>query len=303
MFNLIKMDLHRLFRSVSLIVMVAVCFGIAAINTAVTKYFPVTYESAEAILSMEVEMENSGTLEAEFEGAVYDATLETMEDIENNAPGIIDEFLETKTDFASLFESILTGGFLTLLTAIFVTIFVCAEQKNGFIKNIAGQHSFRGSLVISKTVTAAVQVAVLFAASAVFTIITQAIAFGDEFALGLNAKFFGVVALQYLVHLAFAVVVIFVCILTRSSAFSMTIGVLLSSGFFSFIYAFVNSIVQKLDGFKDFNIMNYMIDQCALTVTGSAGTEAFVRTTIVAAAYIVVAGAGAMVLMQKRDVK
>ncbi len=94
-----------------------------------------------------------------------------------------------------------------LLVAIFMSLFVSAEQKNGFIKNIAGQQKFRGLLIGSKIVVAAVFVAVVFISTIIFMIATTLIVYEGNVTLGFDAEFFKAVGVQYLLHFALAMLI------------------------------------------------------------------------------------------------
>ncbi len=304
MFNLIKMDLHRLTHSVSFYVMIIICFAIAFMNGLVAKYIP---ESSSPIsFSMEidvVETEQPKSFDEEVDAAVNNAAMGLAADIEDNSPQAIERVISEKNDIESLIELLFVDGNLMILISVFVAMFVCSEQKNGFIKNIAGQQKFRGLIVISKIVTAAVQVAVLFASSIVFTIIVQLLLADDSFKYTVSGEFFAIVAIQYLVHFALAVLIIFICTFTRNSALSQVLGVLVSSGFFAIVYALLNYFIRKIDAFSEFNLINYVIEGCSMSVMSGIDNNIIIRVIAVSLVYALSAGIGSVLLMQKRDVK
>lgn len=71
----------------------------------------------------------------------------------------------------------LSSGMFALFNVIFLIIFVTADQKNGYIKNIGGQVKRRYRLIVAKWVAAAVYVlvfdAIMFATQAVALVATQ----------------------------------------------------------------------------------------------------------------------------------
>ncbi len=281
MLNLVKMDLYRFFRSKSLIIMIVICLFAAAIYPIGTK---LTGEAGGISINFTV-----GTEETQGNDTVVVENTET----DNIMPMTV----------ADQFESICCGESLMLFVAIFMALFVSTEQKNGFIKNIAGQQKFRGSLIGSKIVVAAVFVAVIFISTMIFMIATTLIIYEGNVTLGFDTEFFKVVGVQYLLHFALAMLIIFLCTLTRSSALSMTLGVLIPTGVFVIVYMLITMLVNKIDGLENFNLTDYVVECCTQAVTSGANAEVLTRSVIVAVAYAVISGFVAVLLMQKRDVK
>ena len=62
----------------------------------------------------------------------------------------------------STLEMLFHGGLFMVLFSVFVTIFVNAEQRNGYTKNLGGLISRRAQLVISKIVAVAIEIMIAF---------------------------------------------------------------------------------------------------------------------------------------------
>ncbi len=283
MLNLVKMDLYRFSRTKSLIVMIAICLFIAAMYPIMTK---ITGEAGEVSVTVSIDEEIS----SDDDSLISESSTSDTDDV-------------LQPSAADLFESICAGGNIMLLIVIFTTIFVCAEQRNGFIKNIAGQQRFRGSLIFSKIAVAAVFVALIFILTIIFLIISSLIVYKGDVILGFDTQFFKVVGVQYLLHFALSMLAILLCTLTRSSALSMTFGALIVAGLGSLICMLPNMLINKINGLESFDITNYAIENCIQLVTSGADSEILTQSIIVAAAYIVISGFAAVALMQKRDVK
>ncbi len=274
MLNLIKMDIRRFFRSKSLYIIIAICMALCLFNT-------ISMEKMNMTLGIGVQVEVKN--------------LSNMDDLSNIIPKI-------EKTVAYQFENACKGAHISLLVSIFTTIFVMAEQKNGFLKNIAGQKKFRGSIIISKMVISALFIAILFAVNIGFTSILQAIVFGNNFDTGFNSEFFRNAGLQYLAHFALSILVILLCTWTRSSSLTMTLSTLLSINVFSIIYILINIIISKLD-IKDFDISKYTIMNCIQSTTGTMVAEDVTRIIVVSLIYTAIYGFLSVLLMQKRDVK
>lgn len=201
-----------------------------------------------------------------------------------------------------LLSSLITGGMPLLLLSIFVAVMANAEQKNGFIKNIAGQFPYRGMLVGSKLVMMILSVLsvlllyslTVFAAGKFFW--GEKLVFGNE---GTALKFF---AIWFLLYLAFAGIVYILCVISRGAAFGMTMGILICTGFWSVFYMGLNMLMQGRFGLEKFDITKIAIENVLKNTTIFAESKDVIHAICVGAVYLVLTVGGAALLMQKRDV-
>lgn len=132
MLNLIKMDLYRMFRSVSTWVILIFTVGIAV--------FCVTMANMDVDAMAE---DPQYAQESAEEIAAGNAASDTDMSNADRQIGIYAEsdpaWVSGEIDAGELISTQMTSGMLTLLCVIFAAIFGSAEQKNGYIKNIAGQ--------------------------------------------------------------------------------------------------------------------------------------------------------------------
>lgn len=273
MFNLIKMDLRRLTRMRSFWIMIAVTVLLGV-----------------------------------FSAYMSDYTRELEQDLYSEAGGMFvsvdaQPWLAGKVDFTELVNFDVAGLSLTLLCAIFVPLFVNGEQKNGYIKNIAGQLPNRGALVLSKLLIAAVQVFVLFASYILAMAVAGKIFLGDDLVFGSIGAFVKLMGIHYLLHVGFAALVMGLTVMLRGSGLAMTFGILTSSALFGFVYELINIPLHKCGISKEFDIGNYAIEQCIQIVKPDMAGNDLTRVIVVGIAFLVVSTVAAMVVMQKRDVK
>ncbi|MGN0622975.1 MAG: hypothetical protein ACI4JA_03375 [Oscillospiraceae bacterium] len=287
MLNLIKMDLYRLVRTISFWVMLAVTVAVSV--------FCVEMANIDMTLMQEESADSSQTAQQETsdeEDVNIGITVETKE-----------EWLDGEIELSDYLYVVMSGGILLIICSIFVAIFVNAEQKTGYIKNIAGQLPFRGLLSVSKLAGVAVQVLAVFVMAVIGTVAAARMCFGDRFVIGdisVLAKMLGV---QYVLHFAFSTFVAMLCILSRSAALGMVTGIVINSGIMEFAYQGLNKLVHKIGALKDIDISKYPIESNVYAVTASADADTFVRALITGAVYFAVCVVISMTVTQKRDIK
>lgn len=290
MFNLIKMELYRMFHSVSTWVILAFTVGIAFFCTVMTNMDldAIAQDPAYAV-QMEEEIQTDTEGNEDREMGLYTET--------------DPEWVIGKIDAGEFISSQLVSGLLVLLCVIFAAVFVNAEQKNGYIKNIAGAIPNRGALALSKLAALAVQTAVMIALFAVSETVLGFILWGERFTVNVTAELLVFFGTQYLLHLGFAALMMFLCILTKSSAFGMTAGILMTMGIFVPFYSIINRAVYEIRPSWEFDISLYMLDGNIGLAGLGADADVMVRAAAVGAAFIVLCALFSMLILKRRDVR
>ena len=133
MLNLLRMDLHRMGRSASTWVILACTVLVALFCVAMTDGDIQDMADDPQYLA-QVQGEGAGT--------------------QNRSVGIYVEadanWVDGPIEAGDIVSAEFHSGMLALLCVIFTAMFVYAEQKNGYVKNLAGQFPHRGLLVLSK---------------------------------------------------------------------------------------------------------------------------------------------------------
>lgn len=280
MLNLVKMELYRLFRSASTWVMFLVTIGMVVFAVSMTKFDVSNMEPGQVSEQREI-----GTQISEEEISVnIGIYAETMP-----------EWATGEIKFSDLLSTQIGSGLFLIVVSIFVTIFVCAEQKNGYIKNIAGQFPNRMVLVFSKTVAIGVQVLSMFLVLTTAMFVTGKICFGSSFVLDSAGEVLKVLGGQFVLHYAFAAFLLCLSLLFHSSALSMTIGILVSCKVTSLLYAVTDRFSVELTEYAlEINVTRF--------AQGADGKETLVML-LSAAVIFIAAVCLATVVMQKRDVR
>ena len=280
MLNLVKMDLYRLFRSVSTLVMFLVTIGMVVFAVSMTKFDVSNMEPGQASDKREI-----GTQISEEEISVNIGIMaETLP-----------EWATEDIKFADLLNTQIGSGLFLIVVSIFVTLFVCAEQKNGYIKNIAGQFPNRAVLVLSKTVAVGVLVLTMFFVLAVAMFVTGKICFGSSLVLGSVGAVLKVLGGQFVLHFAFAAFLLCLSILFHSSALSMTIGILVSCKVTSLLYVAADRL--------SIDLTRYAIETNVTRFTQITESEEILVMMLSAVVIFLVTVGLATVVMQKRDVR
>lgn len=288
MFNLIKMDLYRMVHSVSFKVMMFVIIAVAFFTIGMTSYdVSYTREQLEKGIVQNVE-----TPETEDDMIVIEMGISVT-----SSDSWIDE-----VPFSELVNENMKSNLLLLLCAIFVPLFVHAEYKNGYIKNIAGQLPNRGVLVVSKLVAVAVQVFFLFVSYILWAGIAGLIFFKDTLVLGAVTDLLAGSALHYLLCLAVGYIVLMLTMVTKSSALSLTFGVLCSTGFSALLYSGINVAIAAITSKEGFDIGLYTPEMNVAHISFDMTNGTLARVLVVGLVYAALAAVIAIVVMRKRDV-
>lgn len=307
MINLIKMDLYRMVHSICTWVMLLVTVGIALFCVAMVN---IDLEDMAENPQYSEETSQMGIVSFQIEVKTQDAQEET-EETENSEeeqqiglyadsdPG----WIEGQILAGDLISTQLESGILTLLCVIFAAIFFNGDQRNGFLKNIAGQYPNRGILVISKMTAAAVQILLMEILFAMATGVTAEIIWGEQFVLGSIPQMLPFLCVQYLLNLGAAGLILLLCTLTRSAAFGMTAGILTIMGILLPVYSVIERAFAALLPSLRLNISQYVLEGNIGVAGMEASSDILTRASMVGAVCLVLSVLLAMVIMKKRDIR
>lgn len=281
MFNLIKMDTHRLLHSTST--------WITLLFVAIMAVFCVVMTNVD----LQMAKDNPNSLAAE--------TTEEMQFgiyVDTNP-----EWATGNIEIGDVVSTEMKSGVLAIIVVVFAAIFSNADQKNGYIKNIAGQYPRRENLIISKFVAIAIHVFWMIILFALVTVITGFALWGSRFYLDSFIPVLKFLGTQYLLHLGFAALIMFFSIFTRSTAFSMTAGILICAGFATPIYSIINKLIAHINSSLNFDVSNYMLDRNIIQVSLTSTSDIITRGILVGIVFIVISVFLAMFMIRKRDIR
>ena len=109
---------------------------------------------------------------------------------------------------------------LLMFLVAFIALFAGNEIRTGFIKNIAGQTRHRWEFVIGKLLSIAIFTAVLLVA-AILAIMAGSVLFFGYVHIQEAGKFIGYLGMQFLLHIAYGSVILFLVFLFQNVVASL----------------------------------------------------------------------------------
>lgn len=310
MMRLMKMELYRLLHTISTYVMIVVVAGVAVLITLLLKVelsttMVVERETTVEEIGAEPELPAESFANGFSAGWASSGEKSTEDDFTYGITVSADESWESGDIRAgAILMSQLNSCLLVVFVAIFVPLFVNAEQKRGYIKNIAGQIPRREMLALSKMPAVAVQVFMLFTAYSIAYLIAEAVLFGERIVWVSVGALLRTLCMQYVLHTAWGCLIAFFTIMTRSTAFAMTTGILLASGIAQMFFMYLNrAICAIIPSAQQLNLVHYTLNYA----TGAATTQSTMRQlggcAVLAVIYIVISAVLAGIVYRKRDVR
>ena len=280
MFNLIKMDLHRLVRTAAVWIILAFAVGAAVFSVVMT--------------DSDIQL-------------MKDEAQTAAEESEQRTIGIYvfadPKWADGTIEAGSVISAELRSGLLSILCVIFTAIFAGAEQKNGYIKNIAGLFPRRGNLAAAKGIVMSIWVLVMMLVFAAAAAAAGILLWGKEFYLESAAEFLKFLGAQYIFHLELSMLILLFSMLTRSTAFSMTAGILICSGILVPLYSFINKAVHDFRPQWEFDI-NCFVPDGNITMMGlDTAADLMRKSVLTGAVFTVILVLLSMLILQKRDIK
>src|SRR5699024_3220931 len=126
---------------------------------------------------------------------------------------------------------------------------------------------------------------------------------GGRFSLGSLTDMLPFLGAQYLLNLGIAALILFLCILTKSSAFSMTAGIVMVMGLFVPLLSVLNKAFYEIRPSWEFAIGLDLPDGKIGLAGLHASAEIRIRAAVVGGAFVVIGAAVAAPITQKRDVR
>lgn len=268
MFNLLRMDVRRLFRSRSfymiLAVTAALILGLVALVSKVTDQ-----RVLDAMASQGSEVEKS-----DYE---MRAELAAMNQL----------------DFT---HECLGSGFLLLLAGIGVTLFIHSDFSSGFVKNICFARPRRWEYVLSKVLTAGVYSGVLTVLGVVLALRCPVL-FGFHLVSSPAGRILQYIFWMWLPGWAFGLMGLALVLLTRSSTLGIIMAVLSGGG----VTAAVLRTVCRQLGWHD--LSQYLLSSVAqfqcVPLPGAPQAAMILGCSL---AWAAVYTAGSLLVMEKRDI-
>ena len=202
MLNLLRMDLYRLRKSKS----IYICLGILLLTVVLIYFiFYLMFLPEGQAVALKLEM----------------LSVPEMDEAKEMFTGI---------DLLLMFrQSCTDGGFFSLIISILFTVFICADFKNGFIKNIMSVHvnrwNYIGSKMLAFGIVDLIYLVIIYLFTALMNLLFGARIPDTSFS---SLLFYFVQA--WVLTMAILGFVLMVCMLTRNITAGILTAVIISSG-------------------------------------------------------------------------
>ena len=314
MLNMIKMDVYRMFRTKSMYVIWIILLASALLTSFLSK---IDYDAANKEWEKQQAVESQADTDTDMQAAdvVNAQDIEEQQADDSNKEQLSQQNTDNvnigmsvelptepgkKVTVMDVFFSNAQGKFYALFLVIFAVMFATADIKSGYIKNIGGQVSQRGMLIVSRAVVLALFTAITFAGIFVFQAAANMLAFkcvvwGDW------KEIIPYFLTELTLHYAFVLICMAIAVIIKNNVISMTLSVCLTMNIMSIVYGFIDYVVNR-KGLHNFSIYKYTVTGRMAMLPMNAGRDDVVSSMCVAVIFIIIMLSLSSYVFQKRDI-
>ena len=314
MLNMIKMDVYRMFRTKSMYVIWIILLASALLTSFLSK---IDYDAANKEWEKQQAVESQADTDTDMQAAdvVNAQDLEEQQAADSNKEQLSQQNTDNvnlgmsvelptepgkKVTVMDVFFSNAQGKFYALFLVIFAVMFATADIKSGYIKNIGGQVSQRGMLIVSRAVVLALFTAITFAGIFVFQAAANMLAFKCV-VWGNWKEIIPYFLTELTLHYAFVLICMAIAVIIKNNVISMTLSVCLTMNIMSIVYAFIDYVGNRV-GLHNFNIYKYTVTGRMAMLPMNAGRDDVVSSMCVAVIFIIIMLSLSSYIFQKRDI-
>lgn len=296
MFNAIRMDVYRLFKTKSTYIILVIMLAMSVMGTGLMSVMTEMTGAERQQVQTEQMSDN-----ADYAGE-DDQFNEDTEEAQSQLSVSVSEIDPDENDNSvlSFAMSDISGLQAGLFIIIFTVLFSMADINSGFIKSIGGQVKGRGVLIVSKMAAIAIFTAIVIIADFLTELIAVNIFF-DDAVVGSASEIVRLLSSQFVLNFALAILMMAIAIIIKNNVVSMIIGVCMCSGIFELIFMGINYLMDKI-GFSDFDINNILITGKIQNVTIGADAADIGYALLTAAIYIAVSVLAVYNVFKHRDI-
>ena len=296
MFNAIRMDVYRLFKTKSTYIILVIMLAMSVMGTGLMSVMTEMTGAERQQVQTEQMSDN-----ADYAGE-DDQFNEDTEGAQSQLSVSVSEIDPDENDNSvlSFAMSDISGLQAGLFIIIFTVLFSMADINSGFIKSIGGQVKGRGVLIVSKMAATAIFTAIVIIADFLTELIAVNIFF-DDAVVGSASEIVRLLSSQFVLNFALAILMMAIAIIIKNNVVSMIIGVCMCTGIFELIFMGINYLMDKI-GFSDFDINNILITGKIQNVTIGADAADIGYALLTAAIYIAVSVLAVYNVFKHRDI-
>lgn len=195
------------------------------------------------------------------------------------------------------------GVSLSLMASVFISMFITAEYKNGYIKNIAGNISDRTMLLVSKLVMSIVVILLYFFVQLTAYVVLYDIFYVVNYDSTTLANCLGQSGMLLLLNFALSTIVVFFCIAARNNGASITMSVLIGSTFLGQSIIMTVMILQVFQVIsEDFDVSKYLVTTYIQDFASGYKAEELGIALIVGGIYTALSVVLSAIHLKKKDI-
>ena len=314
MLNMIKMDVYRMFRTKSMYVIWIILLASSLLTSFLSK---IDYDAANKEWEKQQAVESQADTDTDMQAAdvVNAQDIEEQQAADSNKEQLSQQNTDNvnlgmsvelptepgkKVTVMDVFFSNAQGKFYALFLVIFAVMFATADIKSGYIKNIGGQVSQRGMLIVSRAAALALFTAITFAGIFVFQAAANMLAFKCV-VWGNWKEIIPYFLTELTLHYAFVLICMAIAVIIKNNVISMTLSVCLTMNIMSIVYALIDYVGNRV-GLHNFNIYKYTVTGRMAMLPMNAGRDDVVSSMCVAAVFIIIMLSLSSYIFQKRDI-
>ena len=314
MLNMIKMDVYRMFRTKSMYVIWIILLASALLTSFLSK---IDYDAVNKEWEKQQAVESQADTDTDMQAAdvVNAQDIEQQQAVDSNKEQLSQQNTDNvnlgmsvelptepgkKVTVMDVFFSNAQGKFYALFLVIFAVMFATADIKSGYIKNIGGQVSQRGMLIVSRAVALALFTAITFAGIFVFQAAANMLAFKCVM-WGNWKEIIPYFLTELTLHYAFVLICMAIAVIIKNNVISMTLSVCLTMNIMSIVYALIDYVGNRV-GLHNFNIYKYTVTGRMAMLPMNAGRDDVVSSMCVAVIFIIIMLSLSSYIFQKRDI-
>ena len=312
MLNMIKMDVYRMFRTKSMYVIWIILLASALLTSFLSK---IDYDAVNKEWERQQAVESQTDIDGQTVDVVNAQDIEEQQADNSNKEQLSQQNTDNvnigmsvelptepgkKVTVMDVFFSNAQGKIYALFLVIFAVMFATADIKSGYIKNIGGQVSQRGMLIVSRAVVLALFAAITFAGIFVFQAAANMLAFKCV-VWGNWKEIIPYFLTELTLHYAFVLICMAIAVIIKNNVISMTLSVCLTMNIMSIVYGFIDYVVNR-SGHHNFSIYKYTVTGRMAMLPMNAGRDDVVSSMCVAVIFIIIILSLSSYVFQKRDI-
>lgn len=284
MFNMIRMECYRMFRTKALYVTWIIMAAVIILTTVVIK----------------VEFEDSNMQQQNYEQYEKEEQMGQNGEVTTGMNVVLPTKPGEKVTLYDIFYGNAQGRALALFVIIFTILYATADFNSGYIKNIGGQVKNRAGLVAAKVVCVCLYTVCTVGLFLAIQAIANRVILGyfEWGAVDMLLKYLLIVTV---LHIALAVICMAFAIIIRNNVVSIVLAVCMCFNLFAILYSAIDKVIEKI-GIEDFRLVEYTVTGKISMLRMDLAAKDCLSAGIVAAVFFVAAAVIAGIVFRKKDI-